>query len=330
MNALVYVVGYAVTKLKHRRCRKRMVLKHGVLQILQNRYSFCRLKHHLHANGFKYPNNAAIEIGTLLLIAFKEKFYNFFTESRSGVKNRLTEYVDYCDYESYICPTCFERFTDCLINTLIKGQLLKIKNKINKKNRNTSLKKNGKARRMGIESKQQVNKTGKMEKYRRTNYKIKRTRLNQESDSVQPIQNTEKNDVVIPSSTKELIGGPSSSCENAPKLVEKDYEQIEMEKCVTMLENFVAKFPPRNTIRVEQRDCLHLSLEYILSTFTDFENELRHIFIKYKKYGRYLSKIMELTSWNELSNILDENHKLRMIIYLEQKLLPEQEFGMVG
>ncbi|XP_058442928.1 uncharacterized protein LOC131425232 [Malaya genurostris] len=293
MNALVYVIGYAVTKLKHKKCRKRMVLKHDASQILEHHYSFCRVKQYLNANRFNYPNNTAIEIGTILLTAFKEKFFNFFNESRFGLKNRLAEYVDYSDYETFLCTGCFAKFIDCTLNTLIKGQLLKITNKTNKTNRKT--KKNGKARRMGIQSKQPGHQKRKIGTRKSPNYKnIQIRAMKQKSYSHDPVTKVKPNEIEVSNNRTELIDcnkiGPSSSSDNNPQPGMKDYKLNEMEKCVTMLENLVSKFPEQKTVHVEQRDCLTLSLDYILSTYDEFKIELRYIFIQYKKYGRYLKK----------------------------------------
>ncbi|XP_058819814.1 uncharacterized protein LOC131682394 [Topomyia yanbarensis] len=149
-NALVYIIGYATSKLSHKNCKQNMNLAHNSIQTLNVNYTYCKLKHFLNASGFNFPNHTTLEIGIILLFAFKQKFYQFLGESRYKVRNRLKEYVKYEDYKLILCQVCFDKFTSCVLNTLIKGQMSKMMHNFNKKRYISRRKRNGKARRMGL------------------------------------------------------------------------------------------------------------------------------------------------------------------------------------
>lgn len=146
MNALVYVVGYVISKLPHEKCRRNFRSPSSGKHLDDECFTFTRLKKFLDSVNFNFPNEVALELGLTLLLAFKQKFYVFFQEHHCGVKSRLQQYVDHCDYQDTACLQCFNRFSDCLLNTFINSEVKKMQEKYKRKNR-----RNGKARRLNIE-----------------------------------------------------------------------------------------------------------------------------------------------------------------------------------
>lgn len=151
LNGLNYVLGYAASKLRHRKCKKKLSLKHKSDGILEDSYLFCRLKKYLNATGFHFPNEIAVEIGLTLIMAFNEKFFDFLNQSKVGVKRRLKEYVTYDMYSDLTCRKCLDKFMDCILNTLFKAKTAQLMSKYKKRN---LLSRRGKLRRMGIAEKQ--------------------------------------------------------------------------------------------------------------------------------------------------------------------------------
>ncbi|XP_055547993.1 uncharacterized protein LOC129731767 [Wyeomyia smithii] len=99
-------------------------------------------------------------------------------------------------------------------------------------------------------------------------------------------------------------------------------------RSIQLLEQLVATFPNREKKIVTHRDCHHLPIDFIESTYEKYKLELRELFDKYMKYGRHLSKIVDILEWYQISNIFTDEQKYRMSLYLEEKLLTEQEKGM--
>lgn len=151
LNGLNYILGYAASKLCHRKCKQKLSLKHQSEGLLQASYLFCRLKQYLNATGFHFPNEIAVEIGLTLIMAFNEKFFEFLNQCKVGVKRRLKEYVSYDMYSSVTCRICLDKFINCILNVLFKAKTAQLMSKYKKRN---LLSRRGKLRRMGIVDKQ--------------------------------------------------------------------------------------------------------------------------------------------------------------------------------
>lgn len=151
LNGLNYILGYAASKLRHRKCKRKLSLKHKSEGILQHEsYLFCRLKKFLNARGFNFPNEVAVEIGLTLIMAFNEKFFEFLNQSKVGVKRRLKEYVCFDLYKNITCRSCLEKFLNTILNTLFKAKTAQLISKYKKRN---LLSRRGKLRRMGLKEK---------------------------------------------------------------------------------------------------------------------------------------------------------------------------------
>lgn len=150
LNGLTYILGYAAGQIPHSKCKAKLSLDHNSKDVQQERFLFSRLKHHLEANGFTFPNERCLTMGVTLLTAFEQKFMKFLHESKSGVKHRLKEYVTYEEYKDVTCCKCFQRFVDCVLNTLIKAQIAKMMHVYNTRNSTDRRSRKKKANRMGI------------------------------------------------------------------------------------------------------------------------------------------------------------------------------------
>lgn len=253
MNALVYIIGFVLSKLPHVQCRDNINLIHSDVQTKDSNYRFSRLKHQLKAPNFQYPNTVALEIGISLLVAFKQNFFGFLGESRRMVKMRLKEYVWYNEYKSFICAICFENFCNRLLNTLIKGQLTKIRSKCNKARH--GFKRNSKARRMNLEEKLPKKSNGRRKlsvlakrKFQKTHKVIKKVSTKS--------QCSHNPNLVIPASTTLKL--------NEGERDNNDAELHNMQAVIEELEKVVNTFPAVENIHVENRlvmvDCTYSPL----------------------------------------------------------------------
>ncbi|EDS26679.1 conserved hypothetical protein [Culex quinquefasciatus] len=107
LNGLNYILGYAASKLKHKKCKRKLCLKHKSEGLQEDDYLFCRLKHYLNARGFNYPNKKAVEIGLTLIMAFEQQFFEFINTSRFGVKKRLKEYISREIIKMWLVPSAW-------------------------------------------------------------------------------------------------------------------------------------------------------------------------------------------------------------------------------
>lgn len=153
-NALVYVVGFVISKLPHDQCKNKFRTPSNSKHLNDESFIFTKLKYHLDSAKYTFPNEIALELGVTLLIAFKQKFYKYFNQHRCGVKTRLGRYIDYDDYADYACEECFKKFIDRLLNTFINAEIKKNQSKYNRRSR-----RNGKSRRMNIEESKRTKKT---------------------------------------------------------------------------------------------------------------------------------------------------------------------------
>lgn len=123
LNALMYIIGASVLKLKHKKCRKRLLLSQSeVIQESNMAYTFSLLK-----NARCYPGTILFEIGFLAYTAFRQRFSKYLYQSRKNVKARLSEHVDYDKFEGNVCLTCFRTVLDKIFNTLISGYLKELR-----------------------------------------------------------------------------------------------------------------------------------------------------------------------------------------------------------
>lgn len=189
LNGLNYILGYAASKLKHKKCKRKLCLKHKSEGLQEDDYLFCRLKHYLNARGFNYPNKKAVEIGLTLIMAFEQQFFEFINTSRFGVKKRLKEYISRENYKDVACTICLERYIDCILNTLLTGQTAKMMNAYRKKNSTEGRRRAKKANRMNIKLKRAVLLKGK------ENHKFK-PRISKTKASAQSRKKTQKSNRV--------------------------------------------------------------------------------------------------------------------------------------
>lgn len=147
LNALMYIVGASASKLRHERCRKRLLLNRDNVTRSQNTaYSFCLLK-----NAHCYPGTTLFEIGFLAFSAYKQRFLKYLHQNRKFVKARLRDHVSHTDFEGYVCSACFDTIIDKIFNTLISGYLkkLRVQRKVSTKKIGFG-KRNSKARKMNL------------------------------------------------------------------------------------------------------------------------------------------------------------------------------------
>lgn len=78
------------------------------------------------------------------------------------------------------------------------------------------------------------------------------------------------------------------------------------------------------------RDCHCLSISDILSTFSSFEEELKQMYNRYKHLTeRQLVSINDLVSWQEIANIITDDQRYHMLIFLEENIVPDDEKDLV-
>lgn len=134
LNALTYIVGYAATKLKHKKCKNKLLEARDETDDLPEEYSFVRLKKLIKKAGVSVPKKGAYEIGLQILIAFSQKFWPFIGKCKTGVKSRLKQYANHADFKKLVCRPCFDKFIDRLLNTLLNGQTKKINSNYKRRN----------------------------------------------------------------------------------------------------------------------------------------------------------------------------------------------------
>lgn len=151
LNALVYILGIAISKLPHEKCRAKLKATQDDECLQDDDYSFSKLKAQASSRNVDIPNNTLHAIGMIAFAAFKQKFRKFLFENRKGVKTRLKEYVTYEQFDSVVCKACFDRMIDFIYNTLIQGFLreVRFKNKVTENNKRKT-KRNRKAVRMNL------------------------------------------------------------------------------------------------------------------------------------------------------------------------------------
>lgn len=151
LNALVYILGIAISKLRHEKCRTKLKASQDDECFQDDDYSFAKLKAQASLQNVDFPNNALHSIGLIAFAAFKQKFPNFLFENRKGVKTRLKAYVTNEHFDCIICQACFDRLINFIYNTLIQGFLreVRFKNKVIENNKR-KIKRNRKAVRMNL------------------------------------------------------------------------------------------------------------------------------------------------------------------------------------
>lgn len=151
LNALVYILGAALRKLPHAKCRAQLMAEQDDDCLQNEDYSFLKLKAHSSTRQINIPNNKLYDIGIVAFAVFKQKFKKFLFENRKDVKFRMKQYVIYDHFGDSICKNCFSKLMDCIFNTFIQGFLreIRFKNKIAENNKRRA-KRNRKAFRMNL------------------------------------------------------------------------------------------------------------------------------------------------------------------------------------
>ncbi|XP_062700589.1 uncharacterized protein LOC134284955 isoform X2 [Aedes albopictus] len=152
LNALVYIIGAAVRKLPHKKCRSKLVVENEKEYMENEDYGFCKLKASLSKRKVTIPNNTLYNIGLLAFCAYKTKFRKYLYENRRFVKKRLRMYVDFNSYDHAACKSCFDKLLDAIFNTLIQSFLrdIRLQNKIASNNKRRRKKRNREAFRMNL------------------------------------------------------------------------------------------------------------------------------------------------------------------------------------
>lgn len=152
LNALIYILGAAVNKIPHKKCRSKLIAENSDEYTRNDDYDFCRLKASLSQRKVTIPNDTLHNIGLLAYSAYKLKFQKFVFENRRFVKKRLMMYIDYYSFDHAVCKKCFEKLLDVIFNTLIQSFLreVRLQNKIANNNRRARKKRNRKAFRMNL------------------------------------------------------------------------------------------------------------------------------------------------------------------------------------
>ncbi|KXJ69397.1 hypothetical protein RP20_CCG027268 [Aedes albopictus] len=151
LNALVYIIGAAASKLRHRKYKEKLTA-HQDDEYLQNEdYSFVKLKASCSSRKIVIPNNTLYAIGLLAFVSFKQKFRLFLHQNRRNVKSRLKTYLNYESFDHVACEYCFNKLIDIIFNTLIQGVLrdVRVQQKIAENNKRRR-KRNRKAIRMNL------------------------------------------------------------------------------------------------------------------------------------------------------------------------------------
>lgn len=151
LNALVYIIGAAASKLRHRKCKEKLTA-HQDDEYLQNEdYSFVKLKASCSSRKIVITNNTLYAIGLLAFVSFRQKFRLFLHQNRRNVKSRLKTYLNYESFDHAACECCFNKLIDNIFNTLIQGFLrdVRVQQKIAENNKRRR-KRNRKAIRMNL------------------------------------------------------------------------------------------------------------------------------------------------------------------------------------
>lgn len=151
LNALVYVIGAAASKLPHKKCKQKLVAEQDDECLQSEDYSFIKLKASCSSRDITIPNNCLYAIGLLAFISFKQKFKRFLYQNRRNVKTRLKAYLTYESFSYAACASCFHKLVDIIFNTLIQGFLreVRVRQKIADNNKRRR-KRNRKAVRMNL------------------------------------------------------------------------------------------------------------------------------------------------------------------------------------
>ena len=151
LNALLYILGIAISKLSHEKCRLKLKASRDAACLDGEDYAFSKLKAQATSRNIDIPNNTLYAIGLLAFTAFKQKFEKFLFQNRKHVKSRLKEFVTYDHFDAVVCKFCFGRLIDFIFNTLIQAFLreTRYKNKIAENNKR-KIKRNRKAVRMNL------------------------------------------------------------------------------------------------------------------------------------------------------------------------------------
>lgn len=147
LNSLIFIIGFAVSKLQHDECKQK--LTEGANYHSQ-KYLFMRMKTASNNGKITIPNDCAFEIESTLLFAMEQKFALCLRESKTGIKRRLKDYVSYEEYRAELCRVCFDSVVDRILNTLLGGQTRKIMNNYNRRNAAAARAKSRKGKRKGI------------------------------------------------------------------------------------------------------------------------------------------------------------------------------------
>lgn len=350
-NALLYVTGYSISKLTHKKCIKK--LNQSQADDAHD-YTFCLLKKNLNSKHFIVPSKNALKIGLDVLNAFKQKFQILLNDNRKGIKLRLKEYIEYDQYESVMCYNCFNKVINRLFNTFIKAEVRKIQQK-NLNNKNTKrMKKNTKARRLGIPSNVQTSRKNMKSRTTKSTCSTSTTR-NDSNVHSQPFETEyvncpddgfEHNTEYVNEENPLDVDGENNSQSG------EDQENQKMNECIKALEELLKHLPEQRKIEVEKRyqfkrifkinfsiffanalffrDCFRLTIAEINDTFAEFKPELQCIFDKYKTFSSYqLAKIHTLASFEQVCRIFTDDQLYAMVLYLDSQLVLPEDTGLV-
>lgn len=152
LNALVYILGAAVRKIPHQKCRTKLIAENDEECFSNDDYDFCRLKASLSQRNVTIPSNTLYNIGLLAFCAYKVRFRKFLYQNRRFVKSRLKMYVKYDSFDHATCKPCFDKLLDVIFNTLIQSFLrdVRLQNKMARNIKRNRSKRNRKAVRMNL------------------------------------------------------------------------------------------------------------------------------------------------------------------------------------
>lgn len=151
LNAVVYILGAAVIKLAHKKCRSQLKAEQGDDCLQNEDYAFVKRKAQSSTRTINIPNTKLYEIGIVAFAVFNRKFNKFLFENRRNVKLRMKQYIPYEHFGTSICKDCFAKLLDFIFNTFIQGFLreIRFKNKL-AQNKKRKTKRNRKAIRMDL------------------------------------------------------------------------------------------------------------------------------------------------------------------------------------
>lgn len=145
-NGLAYILGAAIRKLKHEKCRKQLTMGHSEFKFGSDSiHSFCKIK-----NVNCFPGAQAFDIGLLAFKAYKQFFSKFLHQNRRNVKTRLKQYLKYEPFIEIICNNCFQLLVDKIFNTLFQCFLRDAKNKLQNSIKTKRMQAKGKRNRKAI------------------------------------------------------------------------------------------------------------------------------------------------------------------------------------